>query len=194
MRKPMRALLCVTAVAITVLPVALAQGAGSAPTVTTSSPTGVTDSGATLNGSVNPNGQQTSYAFQWGPTGGYGHETAVTSAGSGTVTSSVSATLSGLASGSTYHFRIIAINRTGTAVGADQTFTTTGSAPPPSPAPSAITGTSSNVGFSGATVTGSVNPSGQSTSYYFEYGPSSNYGFETSPTDAGSGSASQAAS
>jgi hypothetical protein len=194
MRKPLRALLCLTAVAITILPVALAQGAGSAPTVTTSAATGVTGSGATLNGSVNPNGQQTSYAFQWGPTSGYGHETALTSAGSGTGTSSVNATLSGLASGSTYHFRIIAINGTGTSVGADQSFTTTGSAPPPSPAPSASTGRSSNVGFSGATVTGSVNPSGQSTSYYFEYGPTSNYGFETSPTDAGSGVTSESVS
>src|SRR5690348_4410048 len=136
MRKSLRALLCLAAVAITILPVALAQGA-SAPTVTTSAATGVTGSGATLNGSVNPNGQQTSYAFQWGPTAGYGHETALTSAGSGNGTSSVSATLSGLASGTTYHFRIIAISGAGTSVGADQSFTTTGSAPPPSPAPSA---------------------------------------------------------
>jgi hypothetical protein len=178
MRKSFRALLCLTAVAVTILPVALAQGAGSAPTVTTSAASGVADSGATLNGSVNPNGQQTRYAFQWGPTSGYGHETTVTSA----------------ASGSTYHFRIIAINATGTSVGADQSFTTTGSAPPPSPAPSASTGTSGKVGFSGATVTGSVNPSGESTSFYFEYGPTSNYGFETSPTDAGSGVTSQAVS
>jgi hypothetical protein len=194
MRKSLKALLCLTAVAITILPVALAQGASSAPTVTTSSPTGVTGSGATVNGSVNPNGQQTSYAFQWGPTSGYGHETTLTSAGSGTGTSSVNATLSGLASGSTYHFRIIAINGTGTSVGADQSFTTTGTAPPPSPSPSASTGVSTNVGFSGATVAGSVNPSGQSTSYYFEYGPTSNYGFETSPTDGGSGVTSQAVS
>jgi Fibronectin type III domain len=194
MRKPLTALLCLAAVAITILPVALAQGAGSAPTVTTSAATSVTGTGATLNGSVNPNGQQTSYAFQWGPTTGYGHETTLTSAGSGTGTSSVSATLSSLASGTTYHFRIIAISGGGTSVGADQSFTTTGTPPAPSPAPNATTGTSSNVGFSGATVTGTVNPSGQATTYYFEYGPTSNYGFETSPTDAGSSVTSQAVS
>ena len=39
------------------------------------------------------------------------------------------------------------------------------------------------------TLDGAVNPNGASTTYYFEYGPSPNYGFTTPPTDAGSGSA-----
>lgn len=194
MRKSLRAALCLAAVALTILPVALAQGASSAPSVTTSPATGVSDTGAKLNGTVNPNGEQTSYAFQWGPTNGYGHETALTSAGSGTSPSSVSATLSGLAPGSTYHFRVIAMNGTGTSVGADETFTTTGTAPAPSPAPQATTGSAANVGQSGATVTGTVTPNGQPTTYYFEYGPTPNYGFETSPTNAGSGVTGQAVS
>lgn len=194
MRKLSRALLCLAAVAFTILPVALAQGAGSAPTATTSAATSVTGSGATLNGSVNPNGQQTSYAFQWGPTDRYGHETALTSAGAGTSANPVSAALTGLNSGSTYHFRVLAMNGTGTSVGSDQSFTTTGSAPAPSPAPSATTGSAANVGPSGATVTGTVTPNGQATTYYFEYGPTPNYGFETSPTAAGSGPTGQAVS
>src|SRR5207248_6350686 len=99
MRKPLRALLIVAVAAATILPVALAQGATSTPTVTTSPATSVSDTGATLNGTVNPNGQQTNYAFQWGPTSGYGHETALTSAGAGTSASSVSAALTGLPRG-----------------------------------------------------------------------------------------------
>lgn len=194
MRKPLKALLCLAAVAITILPVTLAQGATSAPTVASSPANNVNATGATLNGSVNPNGQQTSYAFQWGPTAGYGHETTLTSAGSGTSASSVHAALSNLTHGTTYHFRIIALNGSGTAVGADEMFTTSGTPPAPSPAPHATTGPSSNIGTSGATVSGSVNPSGQATSYYFEYGPTSNYGFETSPTDGGAGTTSQAVS
>jgi hypothetical protein len=194
MRKPKRILIILAAAAVAALPVALAHGATSAPTVTTSPATSTSDSGSTLNGSVNPNGQQTSYAFQWGPTADYGHETTLTSAGSGTGASAVSATLGSLASGTTYHFRIIAMSGSGTSVGSDQSFSTTGSAPAPSPAPAAATGSTSNVGQGGATVSGTVTPSGQSTTYYFEYGSTPNYGFETSPTDAGSGVASESVS
>jgi hypothetical protein len=194
LRKPKRALLILAVAMVAALPVALAHGATSAPTVTTAPATSVGNSGATLNGSVNPNGQQTSYAFQWGPTADYGHETTLTSAGSGTGASSVSSTLGSLAPGTTYHFRIIAMSASGTSVGSDQSFTTTGTAPAPSPPPAAATGPSSNVGQSGATASGTVNPSGQSTTYYFEYGSTPNYGLETSPTDAGSGVTSQSVS
>ena len=174
--------------AIVSIPMAIAAGATPAPpTVATAPATSITDSGVTLNGSVNPNGQQTNYAFQWGPTAGYGHETPLTSAGSGSSSGSVSAALSGLASGSTYHYRIIAMNDSGTSVGSDQSFTTGGTPPAPSAPPTASTGSATNVGQSGATVSGTVNPGGQATSYYFEYGPTANYGFETAATSGGSG-------
>jgi hypothetical protein len=185
----LRATLSLAAVAaLTSIPAALATGATPAPPgVTTAPATAVSGSGATLNGSVNPNGQQTSYAFQWGPTAGYGHETPLASAGAGTTASAEQATLSGLASGTSYHFRIIAMSASGTSVGSDQTFATTGTAPASSPAPAATTGSASSVGQSGATLQGTVDPTGQSTTYYFEYGPTANYGFETAPQDAGSG-------
>lgn len=177
---------------IAAVPATLALAAGSPPpTVSTAPATNVTSSGATLNGSVNPNGQQTSYAFQWGPTSGYGHETPLSSAGAGTSASSVSATLSGLAPGSSYHFRIIAMSAGGTSVGNDQTFTTSGTAPAPSTPPQASTGAASSVAQSSATVSGTVNPGGQATQYYFEYGPTANYGFETAAKDAGAGTTNE---
>jgi hypothetical protein len=195
MRRPHIGLLIAVLAAIASIPVALASGATSSPpTVSTAPATNPTSSGATLNGSVNPNGQQTTYAFQWGPTSGYGHETPLGSAGSGTATVSESATLSGLDGGTTYHFRIIAMSPGGTSVGSDQSFTTTGTAPAPSPPPSATTGAATGVGQTGATVNGVVNPGAQSTTYYFEYGPTANYGFETSGQSAGNGTGSQAAS
>ena len=46
---------------------------------------------------VNPEGHQTQYAFQSGPTAGYGHETPLSSAGAGSSASAISATPSGLA-------------------------------------------------------------------------------------------------
>ena len=193
MRKSRIALSAFAVLAIAAVWVGLATAA-SPPTVSTAAATSPSDTGATLNGSVNPNGQDTSYAFQWGPTNGYGHETTLTDGGSGSSAQSVSATVSGLASGSTYHFRIIAINATGTSVGSDQTFSTTGTAPAPSNPPTATTGTASNVGQSGATLSGTFNPSSQGTTYYFEYGPTSNYGFETSALNGGSSNTDSPAS
>jgi phosphodiesterase/alkaline phosphatase D-like protein len=164
--------------------------AASAPTVSTGAAQGVTDASANLTGTVNPNGQATQYAFQWGPTSGYGHETTLTSAGSGTANESVIAGVSGLAAGSTYHYRIIAISSAGTSVGADTTFTTTGTAPAPSTAPTVSTQSASSVTGTSATVSGSVNPAGHDTQFVFEYGPTSNYGYQTTPGNAGSGTSS----
>ena len=183
--------LVVAVAALSAIPISIALAATSAtPAVTTSPATNVTDNGAVLHGSVNPQGQQTHYAFQWGPTAGYGHETPITSAGTGSAAIAESASLTGLAPGSTYHFRTIAMNGSGaTSVGADQTFSTTGTAPAPSTPPVATTTAPSHVGASSATLGGTVNPKGQPTTYYFEYGPTADYGFETAPVNAGAGTA-----
>lgn len=53
--------------------------------------------------------------------------------------------------------------------------------------PLAETGPPENIGSSTATVTGTVNPRGFKTTYYFEYGPTATYGSKTDPTSAGSG-------
>ena len=59
-------------------------------------------------------------------------------------------------------------------------------------APTATTGSAQQVQFASATVSGTVNPSGADTSYYFEYGSTSAYGVQTSPTAAGAGTANVA--
>jgi len=84
----------------------------------------VTANSATLNGTVNPNGQATTYYFEYGTTSGYGSQTASQSAGSGSSDVGVSANLSALSSGATYHYRLVATNSSGTTRGADKTFTT----------------------------------------------------------------------
>jgi len=100
------------------------------PTVTTGSATSVTSSSAILTGTVNPNGAETSYYFQYGTTTSYGSATTSTSAGSGAGSVSASATLTGLSSGTTYHYRLAAANSGGTTYGPDNWFTTTSSPSP----------------------------------------------------------------
>lgn len=56
-------------------------------------------------------------------------------------------------------------------------------------APTATTGPATQLSYASATVTGTVNPNGGATSYYFEYGPTPSYGTQTSATSAGSGTA-----
>ena len=159
----------------------------AAPTASTGDASALTDTQATVAGTVNPRGELTSYAFQYGTTTAYGQQTALTSAGSGTADVPVRADLAGLTAGTTYHYRVIATNASGTTVGADRTFRTTGTAPPPPPAPSATTG-GADVNGSAATLSGSVNPNGVATSYYFEFGTTADYGQQTPPQGAGAGS------
>jgi hypothetical protein len=54
-------------------------------------------------------------------------------------------------------------------------------------APTASTGHARQVSFGSAVLTGSVNPRGADTSYYFQYGPTKAYGGQTAIADAGAG-------
>ncbi|HUA47639.1 MAG TPA: fibronectin type III domain-containing protein [Solirubrobacteraceae bacterium] len=56
-------------------------------------------------------------------------------------------------------------------------------------APSATTSSASNVAQSSATVSGTVNPNGTATNYYFQYGTTTAYGSTTPSTAAGAGTA-----
>lgn len=105
-------------------------GGQQAPAVTTNAATNVTGSGATLNGTVNPEGASTTYQFDYGTTASYGSSVPVPagSAGAGSSAVNESATLSGLQPSTTYHYRIKATNSAGTSFGSDQTFTTASSA------------------------------------------------------------------
>ncbi len=100
---------------------------GSPPIVSTDPATSITETSATLNGTVNPKGQATTYHFEWGTTTSYGQATANQSAGSGTVAVAASANLAGLSPGTTYHYRLVATNDSGTNHGSDGTLTATSS-------------------------------------------------------------------
>jgi hypothetical protein len=96
-----------------------------APTVTTNPSTSVTSNSAQLNGTVNPNGESTTYRFEYGKSTRYGSTSGTQRAGSGTTDVPVSAAITGLTPNTIYHFRIVATNSAGTGYGNDRTFTTT---------------------------------------------------------------------
>jgi hypothetical protein len=98
---------------------------GGVPSASTGAATAVSDTGATLNGTVNPKRQQTTYRFEYGPTIAYGSSTGEqTLPATDSTDHQVSANLIGLSNGTTYHFRIVATNPSGTTVGDDRAFTT----------------------------------------------------------------------
>ncbi len=157
------------------------------PAVVTAPASSVGTSSATLNGSVNPNGQLTTYSFEYGKTTSYGTKTPSGNAGSGTDPTNVSAAISGLSTGQVYHFRLDATSNAGTVLGADMTFT-------PSGGPSVTTKAASSITTSSARLNGTVSPNGLATTYYFDYGSSTDYGSKTAVATAGSGTAAKSVS
>ncbi len=111
-------------VLVALVPAASAQAAATAPVVSTNAATSVTAGGATLNGTVNPSGQATTYYFQVGTTTAYDLQTVSAAAGSGTNNVAVTSGLTGLAPSTTYHYRLVAVTSAGTTDGSDKTLTT----------------------------------------------------------------------
>ena len=102
-----------------------ASAAAAPPSVTTGTPSNVGESSATVSGTINPNGQSTSYYFRYGTTTAYGTQTTPATAGSGTTQVAVHATLFGLSANTTYHYQLVAQSSAGTTDSTDQTLTTT---------------------------------------------------------------------
>jgi hypothetical protein len=156
----------------------------AAPQVVTGSSANVSSTSATLNGTVNPSGRATTWFFDYGTTTGYGNKTATKDAGSGTSTENVSAAISGLTAGRTYHYRLTAVSDAGTSHGSDQTFVAT--APP-----GVTTRPVSSIGDNTATFNATVTPNGTSTTVYFEFGTSTSYGSKSPSKNIGSGGNAQ---
>jgi hypothetical protein len=112
------ALLACTALAIA--PVSLAV-THTLPQVGTGGVARVHGTSVELTGHVDPNGSQTTYFFQYGPTITYGSQTPVAVVGSGVTPVKVGQTVARFLPG--YHYRIVATNHYGTVNGKDRVFT-----------------------------------------------------------------------
>ncbi len=105
------------------LPVA-AQAVVARPSVFTGTAGSVSYGSATLTGSIDPHGSNTSYYFQYGLTRGYGAQTAIADAGAGLSVVRVSVPVIGLQPLTTYYFRLIAVNGVGATTGVGRAFKT----------------------------------------------------------------------
>jgi hypothetical protein len=92
--------------------------------------TDITVSGARLNGQVHPNDRDTKYFFEYGTTIAYGTKTMQVKVNKDASWTPVSATVTGLAEGTGYHFRVVAVSDKGTTRSSDLTFSTA-TVPPP---------------------------------------------------------------
>jgi hypothetical protein len=138
------------------------------PRITNVSPSGITHETATINAKVNPDELETKYAFEYGETTGYGTETPAGGAKlpAGETPLPISAALTGLKIGVTYHYRVVASNGAGSTLGHDEIFTTI--------PPALIEGTSATeVSSTTAVLRARINPLGHDTTYYFQYGTES---------------------
>ena len=116
--------ICAAFVAIALA--APATASASLPSAGTNGATDITSTSATLRGTVNPNNEATTWYFEYGTTKSYGSRTdSQGPSGATKGNMAVTAPLSGLASATTYHFRLVAVNGSGTKVGGDKTFKTT---------------------------------------------------------------------
>ena len=96
------------------------------PVVTTGSAGEVSVGSATLAGSVDPQGWETGYFFEYGPTAAYGSRWPTLDVTLGALTGGqpIVAFLQNLQPGTVYHYRLVASNPGGSGYGADETFAT----------------------------------------------------------------------
>ena len=95
-----------------------------APSVTTGSSSVLSGGTAMVRGTVAPNGAPTTAHFDYGPTAAYGSSTPDIRLEPGAGPTPVTATLTGLVAGETYHYRLVGSSFGGQTTGSDLTFAT----------------------------------------------------------------------
>jgi hypothetical protein len=156
------------------------------PSVATGGADAITVATARVTGSVDPNGRGTVAWFEYGTSTSLGSRTGDMNAGFGTGSTRIEAQLGGLQPGTRYFYRLVARSDAATTAGATRSLTT-------SAGPLATTGVPQLTGVT-VVLTGSVDPVGRATSWWFELGPTTSYGSSTVVRSAGSGRGAAAVS
>ena len=132
------------------------------PAISAVAASGITSSGATITWTTN---QASTSQVQYGTTTSYGSTTTLDTS----LVTSHSQTLSGLAAGTLYHYRVISTNANGTSTSSDYTFTTLGPPAISSVAASAITNSGATIGWT----------TDQASTSQVQYGTTTSYGSTT---------------
>lgn len=173
------------------------NGGSNSPTVSTLS-VRLSGNSAAFSGSVDPQGASTQIWFRYGRTSGALSFTTEGSWVYGTRVQTFSQTALNLSPGTSYYYQAVAQNQDGIDFGETLYFSTSGSndngggntTPGTSQAPSVITNFASATGNNSATLRAQVNPNGNLSSVWFEYGRSTSLGSATTRDPAGSGTVS----
>ena len=159
----------------------------STPAVSTISATSVSQNGATLNGTVDPNNHATTAWFEYGTSSGLttANETTHLTKGSGNTAVNLNQNISGLLPNTTYYFRAVANNTYGTKKGTILSFTT------PTIIINTTTGSVTTVQANYLKTNGAklnamfINQNGGTATGYFEYGSTTSLGSVTNNVNLG---------
>ena len=143
-------------------------------------PENVTRTSATIRGSFDADGFETSYWFEWGTCCGSVYPNKIPlpappgeNVGTPVGTFEVSKNISGLTKNTTYHYRLVATNSLGETQSADRIFTTVGNVKGVKTLPP------TEISYQTATFHGELDPDGFATEYWFEYAKAGfNYEFK----------------
>ena len=137
----------------------------SKPVVTNTPTTNITRTSVNVTAEINTESSATEYKVEYGESETYGESTPLTNLTVAVGATPVSQAITGLHAGTTYHYRFVATNGTGTTNGPDGTFKTAAPQPPIVEAES-----SGQVTQTTATINGTINADGLQTSYILEVG------------------------
>ena len=164
---------------------------GGAPIATVSAAASITQDGATLNGSVTPNGLATQAWFEYGTDASLSTftATAMQSIGDALSAEPVVQPVGGCTAGTMYYVRVCGTNTKGTTKSTIASFTTSSLGA----APTVDTLAASSVAATSAALNGNVTPNGLATTAWFEWGTNPTLAsYASTPVQSlGSGTTSQ---
>ncbi len=175
-------------------PIPTPESQASAPSVVSDASVAPSNSTAVVTGKVTPNGAPTTYWYEYGESASLGKQTSSQAIGSGWSAIPSPGYITGLRANTSYYFRLSAKNSYGTVNGATQTFSTNNNPPAQGTPPSASTNAAGDVARNSATLHGRVDPHASQTTFWFEYGVTTDFGRVSAFQSAGTGSGAVAVS
>lgn len=148
----------------------------AAPFVQTNTEAVISNSAALVSGKITPNGAQTSYWFDYGPTTAILNHTNKQDIGAGYTPITAPADITGLRSNTQYYFRLNAQNSVGITRGEVRSFTTNSSPIIQGKAPTVQTTSATDIARTSVNLNGKISSNGNDTTWWFEYGERTSLG------------------